>query len=220
MAYMETNGIRIQKKKRRLTLSAISIILSSIIAITAVAATSYFAVQNENLLNSINNYQPFIFSNYTTSTLNTAISFPSDNDTCFYLDGLVAVDLEVITPYYGMLTIYVENLNFTHLNDTDYIGASLLDMNYLNYSEHSPTYMGITSHQYSISGNVINPIEDKLLVQLSVILKPNWLPPNATAIGFDLGDLTFEASLFAVRTSQTTNKNFTEDIFGMFTATS
>jgi hypothetical protein len=94
------------------------------------------------------------------------------------------------------------------------------NLNNLNYSEHSPSYPGTTIHQYFISRNVINSIEDKLLVQLRVILKPNWISPNNTAIGFDLGDLMFEANLFAVQTNQTVTKLFFEDVYGLFYPTS
>ena len=141
------------------------------------------------------------------------------NDTLAVLVGLVAVDLKVVTPYDGMLTINVKTLDVTHINELN----SELDMNNLNnlnYSEHSPSYLGTTIHQYFISRNVINSIEDKLLVRLTVILKPNWISPNNTRIGFDLGNLTFEANLFAVQTNQTMTKTFFEDVYGMFTPTS
>lgn len=215
MAYVTTNGIR--KKRKWLSASLITV-LALIVSIIATSYSVYFAIQNQSLQNSLYNFKPFIFSNYTSSTLKTVFYIPNDNE--FYLDGLVSVDLKVITPYDGMLTINVTELNFTHIGERNYVGSEILDMNYLYDSEHSASYMGTTTHQYFISKDVINPIEDKLLVQLSVFLKPNWLPVNATAIGFDLGDLTFEANLFAVRTNQIISQNFTEDVVGMFTPTS
>jgi hypothetical protein len=51
-------------------------------------------------------------------------------------------------------------------------------------------------------------------------LKPNLVPLNATAIGFDLGDLIFEANLVNIRTNQTMTKTFFENVYGMFTPTS
>jgi hypothetical protein len=135
------------------------------------------------------------------------------------LVGLVAIDLKVITPYDGMLTINIKTLNFTHINESNYMVSELLDMNNLNFSEHSVFDLGATPHQYFISRDVINSIKDKLLVRLTVILKPNWISPNNTAIGFDLGDLIFEANLFAVRTNQTMTETFTENVYGMFTPT-
>lgn len=221
MAYIETNGIRISKKprkQRKWLIASLTTVLALIVSIIATSYSVYFAIQNQNLQNSLYSFQPFIFSNYTSSTLKTLIYIPNDNS--FDLFGNVAVDLKVITPYDGMLTINVTTFNFTHIGERYYQGSQLLDMNYLNFSEHSPFDMLATPHQYFISRDVINPIEDKILVRLTVFLKPNWLPPNATAIGFDLGDLTFEANLFAVRTNQTITKTFTEDVFGMFTPTS
>jgi len=215
MVYIETNGIRIRKKNRRKWI--ISVVLSSLIAIIAIISTSYFAWQNQNVMNSLYNFQPFIFSINSTSILNA--SYCVRNDTLAVLVGLVAVDLKVVTPYDGMLTINVKTLDVTHINELN----SELDMNNLNnlnYSEHSPSYLGTTIHQYFISRNVINSIEDKLLVRLTVILKPNWISPNNTGIGFDLGNLTFEANLFAVQTNQTMTKTFFEDVYGMFTPTS
>lgn len=193
-------------------IAIIALIISGIFGVSSV----YFAMQNQNLQNSLYNlqnslynFQPFIFSNYTTSTLNSL--YCARNDTIADLYGLVTVDLKVITPYDGMLTINVKTLNFTERS------WEFLDMNNLNFSEHSVSFLETTPHQYFISRDVINRIEDKLLVRLTVVLKPNWISPDVTAIGFNLGDLTFEASLFAVRTNQTMNKTFTENVYGMFT---
>lgn len=177
----------------------------------------FFCVAKSKLA-ELYNFQPVIFSNYTSSTLKTVFYSPNDNQ--FYLSGLVSVDLKVITPYDGMLSINVTGLNFTHIDERDYVGLRILDMNYLNFSEHSVSFAVTTIHQYFVLKDAVNSIEDKLLVQLSVFLKPNWLPLDVTAMGFDLGDLTFEANLFAVRTNQTMVKTFTEDVFGMFTPTS
>jgi hypothetical protein len=139
------------------------------------------------------------------------------NLTSAYLMGYVAIDLKVISPYDGMLTINIGTLNFTR--DTK---LNFLDMNNLNASETSPQFLEGNSRnrQYFISKDVINSIKDNLLITVTVILKPNWISPNATAIGIDLGDLTFEAHLFAVRINQTIeNENFTEHLFGTFTPT-
>lgn len=225
MAYIETNGIRIRKRQRKwLTASSLIAIIALIITAISTSSAVYFAMQNQNsqsslynLQNSLYNFQPFIFSNYTTSTLNSM--YCARNDTMVVLVGLVAIDLKVITPYDGMLTINIKTLNFTHINESNYMVSELLDMNNLNFSEHSVFDLGATPHQYFISRDVINSIKDKLLVRLTVILKPNWISPNNTAIGFDLGDLIFEANLFAVRTNQTMTETFTENVYGMFTPT-
>ncbi|MGA3190921.1 MAG: hypothetical protein ABSD73_00225 [Candidatus Bathyarchaeia archaeon] len=177
----------------------------------------YYASQSYNLQNSINSltyFQPFIFSINATSTLNSM--YCVRNDTFASLDGLVTVDLKVVTPYDGMLTINVNTLNLANTSEVNLE----LDMKYLNSMEHSPSYLGGAIHQYFISRNVINSIEDKLLVELTVFLKPNWISPDVTAIGFNLGDLTFEAQLFSVQPNQTNTTTFTEDVVGMFTPTS
>jgi hypothetical protein len=197
-----------------------SIIIASITLIALLISTSfnvYYAWRSDNLQNSINSltyFQPFIFSINSTSTLNA--SYAVRNDTLAVLVGLVAVNLKVVTPYDGLLTINVKTLDFTRINELN----SELDMNNLNFSAHSPSYLGTTIHQYFISRNVINSVEDKLLVKLTVVLKPNWISSNNTGIGFDLGDLTFEANLFAVQTNQTMTKTFFEDVYGLFYPTS
>jgi len=214
MAYIEMNGIKTRKKQSKwLSIGS----LTFIALLISTGFNVYFAWRSDNLQNSLNSltyFQPFIFSINATSTLNSLYCIR--NDTMVSLDGLVAVDLKVVTPYDGMLTINVKTLNLTHTNELN----SELDMNNLNFSEHSPSYLGTTIHQYFISRNVINSIEDKLLVWLTVVLKPNWISPNSTAIGFDLGNLTFEANLFAVQTNQTMTQTFFEDVYGMFTPTS
>jgi hypothetical protein len=199
----------------------LSIALLTLIALLiSTGSNIYYAWRSDNLQNSINSltyFQPFIFSINSTSTLST--SYCVRNDTWVVLVGLVAVDLKVVTPYDGMLTINVKTLDVTHINELN-SELDMTNLNNLNYSEHSPSYLGTTIHQYFISRNVINSIEDELLVELTVILKPNWISPNSTAIGFDLGNLMFEANLFAVQTNQTMTKTFFEDVYGMFRPTS
>lgn len=206
------------RKEGRKWLSIASLTLIALLISTGFNV--YYAWRSDNLQNSINSltyFQPFIFSINSTSILNA--SYAVRNDTLTVLVGLVAVDLKIVTPYDGMLTINVKTLNVTRINELN----SELDMNNLNnlnYSEHSPSYLGTTIYQYFISRNVINSIEDKLLVRLTVILKPNWISPDNTGIGFDLGDLMFEANLFAIQKNETMTKTFFEDVYGMFTPTS
>jgi|GEM_PF-2991568 hypothetical protein len=224
MAYIETNGIRIRKKKSRWTISLVSVVLSSLIAITAIVASVYFAVQSQNtqnslynLENSVHNYQPLIFSirdPEAYSTLNT-LSYPR-NDIFATLFGNATIDLKVITPYDSLLTINVTALNFTNIDKV----SPYLDINNLNYSEHSVSYLGQTTHQYFIPRDVTYSINEGLLVRLSVVLKPNLVPLNITAIGFDLGNLIFEGNLVAIRENQTTVKTFTENVYGIFAPTS
>jgi hypothetical protein len=206
------------QEKRRKWLSIESLTLIALLISTGF--TVYFAWRSDNLQNSLNSltyFQPFIFSTNATSTLPS--SYCARNDTVASLIGLVAVNLKVVTPYDGMLTINVKTLDVTNINELN----SKLDMNNsgnLNYSIHSPSYLGTTIPQYFISRNVINSIEDKLLVRLTVILEANWISPSSNATGFELGNLTFEANLFAVQTNQTMTQTFYEDVVGMFTPTS
>jgi len=220
-------------KKRRKWFSIKSLTLIALLLSTC--SNIYFAVQNQNLQkqnqniqnslyalqNSLYNYQPFIYSNNTiTSTMNTLVANP--NDTIAVLFGNVNIDLKVITPYDGMLTISAKALNFTHINETNWYGLQFVSLNpnNLNYSEHSILDLSGNPDQYFILHDVINSIEDSIPLEITVILKPNWLPPNSTGISFDLGATTFEADLFAVRTNQTTISTFNENVTGMFTPTS
>lgn len=218
-------------KKRRKCFSIESLTLVALLISTS--SNIYFAVQNQNmqtqnqniqnslyaLQNSLYNYPPFIYSNNTiTSAMNTVIA--SRNDTIAVLFGNVKVDLKVITPYDGMLTITAKALNFTHINETNWFGLQFVDLNNLNYSEHSVFDLTGEPHQYFILHDVINPIEDRIPLEVTVILKPNWLPSNSTGIGFDLGVIAFEANLFDVRTNQTTTTTFIENVTGMFRPTS
>jgi hypothetical protein len=122
MAYIETNGIRIRKKKRKwLTEFTVSVLLA-IITLVSVISANYYAMKNTalqeqytDLQNLLYNFQPFIFSINSTSTLNSL--YCMRKDTMAVLDGLVTVDLKVVTPYDGMLTINVKTLNLTYTNE-------------------------------------------------------------------------------------------------------
>jgi hypothetical protein len=142
------------------------------------------------------------------------------NSTLAVLYGNATVDLTVITPYDSNLTINVVSLNFTYLDqDSPY-----LDMNSLNASERSVSYMGEPTPQYFIPHDVTYSIDENFLVEVNIIVKPNMIPSGDTAIGFPLGDLIFEAGLSVIRANQTTinqltTLNFTEHVSGMFTPT-
>jgi hypothetical protein len=214
MACIEPRGKWVPRKRQWITASK----AVAIIALISTCSTIYFAWQNQmslnslyNLQNSIYNFPPFILSNPSTSIL--ATEFAWRNLTTTYLLGHVAVDLKVITPYDGMLTINVGTLNFTQGSKSNFI-----DMNNLNTSETSPYFFEPYVHQYFVSKDVINSINDSLLIGVTVILKPNWISPNSTSIGYDLGNLNFKASLFAARLNRTIKfYNFTENILGSFT---
>jgi hypothetical protein len=227
MALLEQHGRWISRKRRWLT-------QSSAIAIAALiingSMTAYFAVQSQNLnnqnlnlqkslydlQNSLYNFPPFIFSNYTASTLNSI--YCNRSDTRAILEGPVTVDLKVISPYNGMLTIKVETFNFTSIYNYDI--REYIDPNYINTPQPVQD-LTTMPHQYWISESGINSISDKLPIELMVVLKPNCFPLNLTSITLDLGYLTFEASLFAARLNQTIEtKNCTANVFGTFTPTS
>ena len=215
MAYIETKGSKRQKEGRK-WLSMLLGLLTLIALIISTGFNLYYAWRSDSLQHSIDSltyFQPFIYSINSTSYLNSW--YCSRSDTIATLVGNVTIDLRIVTPYDGVLTINVKTLNLTRIN----VLNSELDMNNLNFTEHSPSYLGTTVHQYFISKNVINSIEDNLLVWLRVVLKPNWISPDTTSIGFDLGDLTFDANLFAVQTNQTMTNTFFEDVFGTFTPT-
>jgi hypothetical protein len=225
MAYIETNGIRIRKKRRKwLTaslLTSLIAIMALIISGISVYSTYYFSMQNGkltnelyNLQNSLYNFSPFIFSNYTSSTLNSL--YCERNDTLAILDGSVNIDLKVISPYDGYLTIQAKTFNFTSING--YNISNYINSNYID-SPQPVQDLATMPHQYWISANSIKSITDKLVIQLIVDLKPNCLP--LTGITLDLGYLTFEASLFAARLNQTIKtQNCTANVFGTFTPTS
>jgi hypothetical protein len=204
-----------KRGEKRLSIEALTLVALLI----STGFNIYYAYRTDNLQNSLYSltyFQPSIFSINTTSTLNSL--YCARSDTMAVLVGPVAIDLKIVTPYDGVLTINVKTLNTSRISELN----SELNMSLptLNYSEYSPTYLDTTIHQYFISRNVINSVEDHLVVGLTVILKSNWISPNSTEIGFDLGDLMFEANLFAIQKNETMTQTFFEDVYGMFTPTS
>jgi hypothetical protein len=211
MAYIETTGFRLSKKKRNWT----SILLAAI-ALVSLVLTGYFSIvnvdlqrRNQDLQNSVYNYEPFIFANTSTSNLNTVFYNPNGTDATFF--GNVTIDLKVITPYDGMLTIKVKSFNFSYLNGLYNPTLPYLDKDRLNstfiYDE------SFQPHQYFVSRDVTNSIEDKIPLLVTVFLKLHLLSSDLQGMGFTLGDAIFEASLYEVRTHNTITQSFNEPIW-------
>ena len=130
-----------------------------------------------------------------------------------FLLGFINVDLKVVSPYDGMLTINVKSLN-TYVNS---IVPTFLNVSILNYSTVSFFPFPETQYQYFISKNVINQIEDKLEVKAVVYLNSGILQQafqnDTTSVGFPLGDIIFQAKLFEVQTNQTYTKDFNQGVY-------
>jgi hypothetical protein len=225
MAYIETNGIRTwkEKKKKRKWVTKKKIL--AIITLVSVMSSLIFGAssldlqkQNQDLQNSLYNYYPFIFSNYSlANNLNNAAYTPNEND--LYLFGTVNVDLKVLSPYDGMLTISVKSLNFTNISDSNSMLPTFLNMSLLNYSSASffPTH--IKNYQYFITKGVINSIEANFFVTTKVYVNNDILQKtfqnNVTGIGFYLGDITFQADLYEAQIDKniTNFYTFTEGVW-------
>lgn len=204
MTYIETNGFKLAKKKREW----VSILLA-IITIISLLTTIYYSQrtvelqkQNQDLQNSLYNYRPFLYvNNSVESNFNTISYNQDDNDGDAVFVGSVDIDLKIISPYDGLVTIKAKAFNYTYLNDTGSPTSHFLNEKYLN----SMYVVDLSSriHQYFVYKDVPNSIEDKITCVIEVYLKPHLFEPNVTRIDFPLGDIVFEASLFEVRTNQT-----------------
>lgn len=213
MAYIQTNGIRTWKKKRKFPIMPIITILALVISAISTIFTIYFAIENQKLQNSLYNYQPFIYANNSvTSHLKTLFYDPNHSDGEAIFFGNVSVGLKVITPYDGMLTIKVKSFNFTYLNDTNNPTS-----NYLNVDNLNNVFVDDFSgklHQYFVIRDVPNSIEDQIYAHVECFLKPHLVGyDDIRGIGFTLGDVVFEVSLFEVRTNQTITQSFNDRIW-------
>jgi hypothetical protein len=161
--------------------------------------------QNQDLQNSIYNYKPFIFSNYSSSATFKTIYYTPSLETRATLFGNVPIELKVIASYDGLLTVVLKSFNFTYLNDSNNPTSVNLDMD--NLKSVIIADVGVsTVHQYFIAKDFTNTISDSIPTQLTVYLKPNLLgifPNSVSNFGFVLGDVVFESSLVNVRTNQT-----------------
>ena len=210
-----TETIGSQNSKSRI--GALVTILALIVGVISTSSTIYFAVKNQELQNSLYNYEPFIFANYSgISNLKTGIYTPSSgNEAILY--GNVAIDLKIITPYDGMVTIVVKSFNFTYLNAPINPTSNYLDLDNLHNVNIYDT--SIVPHQYFIRRDLTNSISDEIPVRLIVFLKPNVLG-KTQGMGFTLGDVVLEANLLSVRTNQTITQQFNSKVWVNITPTS
>lgn len=168
-----------RRRKNRLT--AATNILLLVITLVSVIFTGYFGYSNQQLNNSIYNYSPFFFSNYSSTPM-LQNQFFSQQTSYVQLTGYVSIDLKVLSPNDGTLTLKVENLNFTGLTSPYDPAPNLLDLSLLKCSTVS-FYGAQHQPEYFITKGVITPIEDRLFVQVNIYL-------NMTSINKTFGNGT------------------------------
>jgi hypothetical protein len=214
----------VPKKKRKISVSQI---VSIILSIAILLSSAYYANQNNNLQKSnanlqnlLYNYTPLIFSNYSdTSTLQN-VFYSSEGLSSTYFEGLVSVNLKVVSPYDGLLTLTPKSFNFSY-GSSDSLNPYYFDVSLSNYTTVSffPTVSN-TEYQYFISKNVMNPIQDKLWVQVDTYLNATNLSyvfrnqgeNTVTSVGFPLGTITFQATLFEAQIDKNYTQDFTEGV--------
>jgi len=214
MAYIQTNGIRSWKKKKKLGKGFVMLIitiLALIVSAISAGSTFYFADENRKLQNSLYNYEPFIYVDYSNiSTLATISYDPDSSDGAAVFFGYVPVNLKVITPHEGMLTIKVQSFNFTYLNATNNPTSNYLNMDNLNV--HVKDFSTKELHQYFVIRDVPNSIDDQIYVAVDCYIKPHLIG-QASMVSFILGDVIFEAELLEVRTNQTITQFFNKQVW-------
>ncbi len=104
-------------------------------------------------------------------------------------------------------------LDSTHDSTTHYFNQSLAKYYDVSY-EHKEQY------QYFITKNVVNPIIDKLAVRTILYLNEGVFQQTfkdrgndtITAIGFPLGDISFQATLYQAQINRNYTQSFTEAV--------
>ncbi|MFB3889436.1 MAG: hypothetical protein ACE14S_08085 [Candidatus Bathyarchaeia archaeon] len=213
---MQTFRIRVWKKENKWLRwfsdygnTIISILLATITLVALIYANHYSDInvdlqrQNLDLQNSLYNYKPFIFANTTeTSTLQTLLYDQNGSAGLSVFSGYVHINLKVITPYDGLVTVRVKAFNYTYLNalgiqTSRYLRMDALDSTYIADMSGEP-------HQYFVYKDIANSIEDQIYVHLQTPLKPHILGPDVKSATFRFGDVVFGTSLFEVRPNNTT----------------
>lgn len=207
-----------KKKRKWLTASTLINIILLIITLVSVSTTYYFSTQNVTLQNEIYNFTPFIYSNYSDSA--TLQNILPVNVSYNFFEGFVDVNLRIVTPYDGMLTILPQYINFSTGSDSSvpyYFNTTLLKYSYVSFF---PSYSA-NQYQYFISKNVMNPIQDKLWIEVNTYLNSEELSylfrdqgeNTTTRIGFPLGNITFQATLFEAQKERNFTQDFTEGAY-------
>jgi len=146
------------------------------------------------------NFTSVIVANADHANLGSPSMYSSQDDiiqqTAHY--GYLEVNLEVITPHYGLLSIKVKNFNVAE--------TSMLNSEKLNKTEVSYAYEP-SKYEYAIVSG-LNSINDNLHLKALVYPNPENLPPKGESLSFVLGRLFLEAELFDVQTDGTITKEF------------
>jgi hypothetical protein len=198
-----------KKKSKWRKPSTIFNVLFIIITLISVTTSGYFSIRNQEMQDSLYNYTPFIFSNQSSPSTLKNIFFEPDTS-YITLVGLVEVDLRIVTPCDGMLTIEVKRLELYNATENN-SAINFFNASMIQYS--STLYFTNRNYQYWMSKYVMNPINDKLSVQVNLylnsgVLQETFKPSGSIeGIGFYLGELNFHATIYEAQL----NKNYTQD---------
>lgn len=168
---------------------------------------------NLYLQNLTYNFEPYVYSNYTRfNILNTTFWNPTNGIGYFF--GIIYINLEVISPYDGLLTINASSLKFNHFNETSTMQSILVDSELVNNSSIECVQMTPEGYQYFINKGTAVHIQDKILVTAGIYLKPNsWNTNYPPSITVDFGDVIFQANMHLFQTnSDIKPKYFPENV--------
>jgi hypothetical protein len=207
MAYIETNGPIIQKKKRDWILVANLLLALFTASLTfynlgLVGESNKLNRETLQLQNSLFNFSSAIIpvEKYNEYTLfNSSMSRETlDQSFPVGLYGYVQKDLKVVTPHYGYLSVDFKNFTFSE-------NAHMATLERRN--DYEISYVGAQKYEdIVVQGS--NQITVSLQLRISVYLNLNDLSSDIRGMQFPLGDLTLEATLLDLQTNQTMTKEF------------
>ena len=119
--------------------------------------------------------------------------------------GYLDVNLEVITPHYGTLTLRLKTLNVV---ESEYLSSERRNETEISYA------YGRLAYEYTVVAG-LNQISDQLHLVAHIYPISEKLPPQGVTVQIPLGYLFLEAELFDIQTETTLTEGFSARIFAI-----
>lgn len=117
--------------------------------------------------------------------------------------GYLDVNLEVITPHHGIVTIKLKSFN---VGDSEYLNSERINETEISYVNEDEVY-----ERSVVMG--LNEINDQLHLKAIVYPNSEELPTQGESVVSPLGKLFLEAELFDLQTQTTSTKEFSAGIY-------
>ena len=171
-----------------------------------IVQTNQIHRESQEFQNMMYDFTPVIVANTDNAFLDSSqFSYSNGKLQQIIHYGYLDVNIQVVTPHYGNLTIKLKSFN---VGDSEMLDSERRNDTKVTYAFENDVYEDIV-----IVG--LNQIPKQLHLKASVYPNQEKLPPQGEPVQFPLGRLFLEAELYDIHTNTTLTKEFSARILAV-----